>query len=136
VPTSKEAEELISQSWNDEDSTSAHDFRIAYKDLEKATDGFSSEMRIGGGGSCEVFRAIDYGVSVAIKVLSQDPNEASNASDCSESMLSLEGKQFYAEMRLLRAVKHPNICRLLAVSLDGPKRWYEYRLFYFVFILK
>ena len=122
VPTSKEAEALISLSWtNDEDAALAHEFRIPYKVLQKATRGFSPTMRIGGGGSCEVFRGKVYSVNVAIKVL--NPGEDG---DETESMLSLEAKQFFAEMSLLKAVSHPNICRLLAVSLDGQKRWYPF----------
>ena len=81
-------------------------------------------MRIGGGGSCEVFRGKVYSVDVAIKVL--NPGEDGDETGLSESMFSLEAKQFFAEVSLLKAVSHPNICRLLAVSLDGPKRWYQF----------
>jgi serine/threonine protein kinase len=131
VPTSKAAEDVISMAWTkDEDVTSTHEFRIPYTALEKATYGFSPTMRIGGGGSCEVFRGKVYTVNVAIKVLNQDQQTANAEIDWSESMLSLEGKEFYAEMSLLKSVKHPNICRLLAVSLDGPKRWYKLELQY------
>ena len=40
----------------------------------------------------------------------------------SEKKKESEQKQFAAEMELLMDVFHPNICRLLAVSIDAPKR--------------
>jgi hypothetical protein len=77
-------------------------------------------MRIDGGGSCEVFRGVIQRVDVAIKVLKQDQDKTTNGDAVSDSTLSLETKQFVAEMRLLQAVQHPNICRLLAVSMMDP----------------
>jgi hypothetical protein len=41
---------------------------IDFVDLSEATGNFSSEFRISGGGSCAVYRAVLYGVTVAIKV--------------------------------------------------------------------
>ena len=124
VPLSKEAEDLISRSWkNNGDVASANDFRVTYSDLEKATDGFSDAMRIGGGGSCTVFRGRLFTTEVAIKVLKQAQDEHVGTTDMPASILNLEVKQFFAEMQFLQAVHHPNICRLLAVSVDGPHRW-------------
>jgi serine/threonine protein kinase len=80
-------------------------------------------MRIGGGGSCEVFRGVLKGVDVAVKILKQGQGKTPSDAGLLDSILSSEGKQFFAEMRLLKAVQHPNICQLLAVSLDGPHRW-------------
>lgn len=95
-----------------------------HSDLEKATQGFSPVMRIGGGGSCEVFRGNLYNVDVAIKVLKHGTRGKNlDQDEVSESALTLEIKQFFAEMYLLQTVEHPNICRLLGVSSDGPNRW-------------
>ena len=43
--------------------------RFPHALLAEATGGFSAAMRIGGGGSCVVYRASVYGVTVAVKVL-------------------------------------------------------------------
>ena len=124
VPTSKEVEALVSlPSTNDADMALGRDFWVAFSELEKATQQFSRTMRIGGGGSCEVFRGVLKGVNVAIKILKQGQCKSMNEAGMLDSILSLESKQFFAEMRLLQAVRHPNICPLLAVSLDGPHRW-------------
>ena len=56
-----------------------------------------------------VFVGRVFGITVAIKQLK-------DASD------KWETKQFESEMELLCAVSHPNICRLLAFSADGPHR--------------
>ena len=124
APTSKQAEALVSRpSTNDADMALPHDFQVLYSELEKATQQFSRSMRIGGGGSCEVFRGVLKGVDVAVKILKQGQGETPSGAGQSDSILSSEGKQFFAEMRLLQAVQHPNICQLLGVSLDGPHRW-------------
>ena len=72
-------------------------------------------MKIGGGGSCEVFKATLYGVPVAVKALHTIPGTGSAAEES-------EARQFQTEMAFLKSVVHPNICRLLATSLDGQKR--------------
>ena len=126
VPMTEEAEVLVSKYWTNTNvhTAAAQDFQVSYAALEQGTQCFSWTMRIGGGGSCEVYRGIVYNVHVAIKVLKPDGGSGDDiGANWSESTLSLEGKQFFAEMRLLKAVRHPNICRLLAVSLDGPQRW-------------
>jgi serine/threonine protein kinase len=101
--------------------TLASNFEVSYSDLQGATHQFSRAMQIGGGGSCEVFRGVLYKVDVAVKVLKQARDTPGNGTKTHAS--SSESKQFFAEMNLLRAVQHPNICRLLAVSSDGPHRW-------------
>ena len=124
VATSKEGEAFIFREWANGKDGSSYDFRIPHSDLEKATQGFSPVMRIGGGGSCEVFRGNLYNVDVAIKVLKHSTRgENLDQEEVSESALTLETKQFFAEMHLLQTVEHPNICSLLGVSSDGPNRW-------------
>jgi serine/threonine protein kinase len=125
--TSHAAEAVIARAWTNHggaDLALARYFQVPFSVLESATHQFSSKMRIGSGGSCDVFRAIVYGVDVAIKLLKQDRNTDVNEDNSTDSVLSLEAKQFFAEMSLLQGVQHPNICRLLAVSMDGPHRWY------------
>jgi serine/threonine protein kinase len=61
------------------------------------------------GASCAVFRGHVYGVPVAVKVLK-------------DSAVEWEAKQYAAEMDLLIAASHGNICRLLAFSTDGPSK--------------
>ena len=69
-------------------------FRLPYKLLEEATDGFSVSMRIGGGASCAVYKAAVFGVVVAVKALTPMAGE-------SERQQKSEEKQFAAEMALL-----------------------------------
>ena len=113
---------LVSRQPND---AGAQGFNISYSELAKATQNFSSAMRIGGGGSCEVFRGVilTQRAEVAVKVLKQGQHKATDETSSPNTTLNSEAKQFFAEMRLLQAVQHPNICPLLAVSLDGPYRW-------------
>ena len=108
---------------NDNDLVLPHVVQVSFSELEKTTQQFSRTMRIGGGGSCEVFRGVIHRVDVAIKVLKQDQGKTTDGDAVSDITLSLEAKQFVAKMRLLQAAQHPNICRLLAVSMNGPHRW-------------
>jgi serine/threonine protein kinase len=116
-----EAEHLIATSWNAGEATGEkRDFGIGFITLSVATDGFSPQYRIGGGGSCEVFKATVYGTVVAIKALNEKAAESHSPE--AETELDIDTKQFVAEMKTLRACRHPNVLKLLAVSLDGPKR--------------
>jgi hypothetical protein len=108
---------------NDDDVVLPHVVQVTFSELEIATQQFSRTMRIGGGGSCDVFRGVINRVEVAVKVLKQDQGNTTNEDNVSDSTLCLDAKQFVAEMCLLQAVHHPNICRLLAVSMNGPHRW-------------
>jgi hypothetical protein len=114
-PTTNEGERIVARSWleeavparGDKDIIHEHDFRVPFKILEEATHNFSADMSIGGGGSCLVYKGNVYGVDVAIKALKevQDSDEGSGSgsgSGADESKLSLEGKQFFAEMKLLQ----------------------------------
>jgi hypothetical protein len=107
--------------------------RLEYAELSKATDGFSELCRIGGGGSCVVYRAQVrhtqqpysyshslthqrcagraqvFGFLVAVKRLTE------GASDW-------DTRQFEAEYSTLCKVTHPSVCRLFAFSTDGPNR--------------
>jgi hypothetical protein len=62
--------------------------RLAYTELLKATDEFSRLCKIGGGGSCDVFRAQVFGLLVAVKRLAADAT-------------AWDTKQFEAEMDVL-----------------------------------
>jgi hypothetical protein len=84
-------------------------FKVNYEELREATRHFSHDLQIGEGGSCKVFKAEVSGTACAIKVLSVDAS-------------AWEEKQFEAEVALLSTAKHPNICRLIACSVDGPQK--------------
>jgi hypothetical protein len=117
-------------------------FRVPYAVLDAATSGFSQACCIGGGGSCAVYMAVVYGTTVAVKALNtmlpvvppQAPvgtlaaaaaaaaEAGGGASSSNKRRLESEARQFAAEHSLLTTVQHPNICRLLGVSADGPRR--------------
>jgi hypothetical protein len=71
-------------------------------------------MRIGGGGSCDVYKAEVFGVAVAVKVLTLAAKNAKN-----QKKQDSEERQFVAEKQLLMKVQHPNICRCYAVFCIG-----------------
>ena len=81
---------------------------------------------LGEGASCTVYLAHIYGVSVAVKAITNTQNEQqgmehSHHSDDEEKKKKKtkskkndsEEQQFMAEMRTLMKIRHPNICRLL-----------------------
>ena len=156
-PMTPHAEAIVAAAWRaDTDTAAPHSrqsrqsrqaYGIPYATLAAASAGFCPSMRIGGGGSCVVYRAQVYGVNVAIKALGKEDQEeqmlsegehehehehehapggaqggkvravasAANTGTMTQAMLTLDDKQFFAEMALLQSVCHPNICRLLAV---------------------
>ena len=102
---------------------------VPYATVAAATQGFADECKIGSGGSCDVFAASIYGVTTAVKAISltRENGAASLAAKHTrkkeqERQAERNLKQFWAEMRLLKKIAHPNICRLLATSDDGPRR--------------
>jgi serine/threonine protein kinase len=110
---------LVAKSW--QDNAISASFHVPFLVLDKATDHFSPQEKIGGGGSCDVFKGIVYGAAVAIKALNPSEGEEHQqlgAIDESSpgSALSSEGKQFFAEMEMLQKAHHPNICRLLVCN--------------------
>lgn len=72
----------------------AFSFQLPYELLMAATVGFSTEMCIGDGGSCRVYKAKLYNVDVAVKALMPMEGE-------SEKKKKMEERQFCAEMHLL-----------------------------------
>ena len=102
-PRTAKGEQIVAKSWleeavptSGEDMVHVHDFRVSFNTIQQATQNFSKSKRIGGGGSCFVYKGEIYGVTVAIKALKESDD------DTDESMLSLESKQFFAEMKLLQ----------------------------------
>ncbi len=69
------------------------------------------DARLGAGGMGAVYRAtdLDTGQTVALKVLH------SNLADSEEFL-----KRFEREARVMAALSHPNLCRLLGIERDGP----------------
>jgi serine/threonine protein kinase len=123
-PRDSDTERWISLFWQGmttmAQDESYHSFRIPYAVLAAATADFADAGCIGGGASCAVYKATVYGTWVAVKALNLLQSEEDEAVDPKQSMW--EAKQFAAEMALLTAVRHPNICRLLGVSTDGGRR--------------
>ena len=118
VPTTAEGELIVARSWQEpvpargnKDVIHEHDFRVPYEILEEATHNFSEAMSIGGGGSCLVYKGNVYGVDVAIKALKEVQDSGAGGSNADESKLSLEGKQFFAEMKLLQVLLSINKLR-------------------------
>jgi serine/threonine protein kinase len=86
----------------------------AYKDLERATKGFSEERRLGSGAFGTVYAGKLPGGMVAVKRLNY------------RYMQGIE--QVVNEVKVLTAVKHPNLVRLLGCCLElgDPLLVYEY----------
>jgi hypothetical protein len=120
-PINAAAREAVSREWRQDVPRGqlAHVTQVPYADLDRATAGFSKLNRLGRGASCFVYKARLYGTFVACKHLSSEPTPG--ATDINPET-GWDAKQFEAEMGLLEAVSHPNICRLLAFSTDGPQR--------------
>jgi hypothetical protein len=132
VPVNAAAEAEVARFWRGDDASVSNSngtstgtlgtaerpytFQVPYSILHNATGGFGKSMRIGGGGSCSVYKAQVFGVSVAVKVLTLAARNARN-----QKKQASEEQQFVAEMQLLTKVQHANICRLLGVSSDGPQ---------------
>ncbi|KAF3436816.1 hypothetical protein FNV43_RR19569 [Rhamnella rubrinervis] len=84
--------------------------KVSYKDLHKATDGFSSTNLIGAGNFGSVYKGVlsdhEAGRTVAVKVLNLQTSKAS--------------KSFIAECKALKSLKHRNLVKLITVcsSID------------------
>ncbi|KVI06628.1 Concanavalin A-like lectin/glucanase, subgroup [Cynara cardunculus var. scolymus] len=79
----------------------------AYKDIEKATNGFSDKQRLGTGAYGTVYSGkLHNGEWVAIKRI-KDRSNGENKID-----------QVMNEIKLLSSVSHPNLVRLLGCSVD------------------
>ncbi|KAK6938747.1 Serine-threonine/tyrosine-protein kinase, catalytic domain, partial [Dillenia turbinata] len=90
-------------------TVAASDFSIpiyAYKDIEKATNGFSDKQRLGTGGWGIVYSAkLQNGGLVAIKRMKYRGNESV--------------KQVMNEIKLISSVNHPNLVGLLGCSIEN-----------------
>ncbi|CAM8980791.1 unnamed protein product [Rhodiola kirilowii] len=90
---------------------------FSYKELEVATDGFSSSRKIGQGAFGSVYKGeLKDGSMVAVKVLSVELD-------------SLRGeREFIAEVAALSDIKHENLVPLMGCCIEGAKRLlvYEY----------
>ena len=133
-PMNLAAQNLCAQQWLGGSAIGPYHC-LPYTDLKVCTDNFSSELCIGTGGSCEVYRGILYGVPVAIKALKPKPkvNEATDSatqivekiadeSSTRQGVEDWDDKQLQAELAVLTAIRHQNICRLYAWSFDGRRR--------------
>jgi serine/threonine protein kinase len=111
APINVSAKKELAQEWNTAArmGVKARVVELPYSELEAVTQGFSELNNVGDGASCAVFRCYLFGIPVAVKQLK-------------DTAVEWEAKQFASEMQLLSSVSHPNICRLLAFSVNGAQR--------------
>ncbi|KDP31073.1 hypothetical protein JCGZ_11449 [Jatropha curcas] len=86
-----------------------------YEVLEKATNYFSDEMKLGQGGAGSVFKGnLTDGRIVAVKRLVYNTRQWVD--------------QFFNEVNLISGIQHKNLVRLLGCSIEGPESLlvYEY----------
>lgn len=89
--------------------------QFSYKELEKATEGFSDMNFLAEGGFGYVYRGVlGDGQVVAVKLL--------------KSGNSQEDADFCREVRVLSCAQHRNVVMLIGFCIDGKKRMlvYEY----------
>ncbi|OEL31556.1 U-box domain-containing protein 33 [Dichanthelium oligosanthes] len=92
--------------------TTAMHSEFSSSELERATENFSSSLKIGEGGFGCVYRGILRNMIVAIKVLKPE---------------SLQGQsQFEQEVSILSRVRHPHLVTLLGACSDSSTLVYEF----------
>lgn len=86
---------------------------FTYKELEHATEGFSTKHELGGGGFGTVYRGkLANGQLVAVKKLNQGGSQGH--------------QQFLNEVEVLSSVEHPHLVRLLGCCMEKTLLVYEY----------
>jgi serine/threonine protein kinase len=115
-PVNDAARALYARQWLSQGKSNGKEplHAVDYADIAQATDNFDKRFEIGGGASCTVYKADLFGVSCAIKVLEEPA--------VTDAAHAWEVKQFIAEMLLLGRVRHPNVCRLYAVSTNSTNK--------------
>ncbi|BFF92199.1 serine/threonine-protein kinase pelle [Drosophila madeirensis] len=94
--------------------------KIDYLELERATDGWCPENRLGQGGFGEVYKGEWKQLDVAIKVMNyRSPNIDKN---------QVELQQSYNELKYLNTIRHDNILALYGYSINGDKPCLVYQL--------
>lgn len=86
------------------------DFKL--HDLERITNNFSEEHKIGSGGLGDVYKAVYDGEEIAVKKLHQ--------------LQGLDDKSFDNEYRTLTKVNHPNVIRLIGYCHEARRKYVEY----------
>ncbi|KAI3743118.1 hypothetical protein L1987_60821 [Smallanthus sonchifolius] len=82
--------------------------KYRYNDLKKATNNFSDDYKLGGGGFGDVYKGmIKNGKLVAVKKLVMESSGVKEA--------------FESEVRVISNVHHRNLVRLLGICSDGPE---------------
>ncbi|GKU86177.1 hypothetical protein SLEP1_g735 [Rubroshorea leprosula] len=88
---------------------------FALAELEKATEGFSSERILGEGGFGRVYRGmLEDGSEVAVKLLTRDNQNGD--------------REFIAEVEMLSRLHHRNLVKLFGICIEGRKRCLVYEL--------
>ncbi|CAA7401216.1 unnamed protein product [Spirodela intermedia] len=86
--------------------------KYAIEEIQRGTDNFSDELKIGEGGYGPVFRATLDSTVVAIKVLRPDAAQGA--------------KQFQQEIEVLGCIRHPNMVLLMGACPEYGCLVYEY----------
>ncbi|RDY08667.1 Cysteine-rich receptor-like protein kinase 3, partial [Mucuna pruriens] len=97
------------------DTVNKSKLNVAYEILEKATNYFNEENKLGQGGSGSVFKGVmPDGNTVAIKRLSFNTTQWAD--------------HFFNEVNLISGIHHKNLVKLLGCSITGPESLlvYEY----------
>ncbi|XP_024393559.1 wall-associated receptor kinase-like 14 isoform X2 [Physcomitrium patens] len=86
---------------------------FTYKELDHATQSFSTKHELGGGGFGTVYKGkLSDGRLVAVKKLNQGGNQGI--------------QQFHNEVDVLSKVRHPHLVQLLGCCMERPLLVYEY----------
>ncbi|VAH24625.1 unnamed protein product [Triticum turgidum subsp. durum] len=85
---------------------------IQLHEIEAITNKFADDQKIGSGGYGDVYRATHKGEEIAVKKLHQ--------------LQGLDDKQFHAEYRNLREVRHQNVVRLIGYCYQTQKKYMEH----------
>jgi serine/threonine protein kinase len=94
-------------------TTSVKTFSLAQ--LQKATDGFSSERVLGQGGFGRVYHGtLDDGNEIAVKLLTREGRSGD--------------REFIAEVEMLSRLHHRNLVKLIGICIDRNKRCLVYEL--------
>ncbi|KAM3393298.1 hypothetical protein ACQJBY_014139 [Aegilops geniculata] len=86
---------------------------IQLHEIEVITNNFAIEQKVGSGGYGDVYRATHKGEEIAVKKLHQ--------------LQGLDDKQFHAEYRNLRNIRHQNVVRLIGYCHQTRKKYMEHK---------
>lgn len=90
---------------------------FSLSELEKATNGFSTERKLGEGGSSCVYHGImEDGTDVAVKLLKRVDQDRDRE------------REFISEVEILSRLHHRNLVKLIGICIEGRRRCLVYEL--------